>query len=247
MASPKLAGLVLLALSVCTTFSPANAQQWVEINREYSSRSGGSFILRNQQIDEFSAIRLSALERPVRVRDILIRFANGESAILPDQIIRPNGPPYIIPLDANSEVIRITADYFSRNPNAVLVVSGQKVRRKSRRVRTPETTVFSDHGVKANKCSGTLDGGLCRGNWYIDVKFPKRFANTPHVLVSPEKVSDQGGCVRGGTDAIVAYPSRITKAGFRLFVSGSPVSGNCGAKGGWRSRGSAGWIAIGVR
>ncbi|MBI4371655.1 MAG: hypothetical protein HY552_05090 [Elusimicrobia bacterium] len=108
--------------------------------------------------------------------------------------------------------------------------------------------VLSGHGVSPGapaNCSGTFQGGLCSGLWFQDIVFSQPFTSTPHVLVTPENISNQGGCVGGATDKVVAYPANMTRTGFRLYVGGSPDAGSCGAWNGWSSMGSAGWIAVG--
>ncbi len=113
------------------------------------------------------------------------------------------------------------------------------------RVTTGRLTVTSGHGVVTDKCDGRYQGGLCKGAFYTDIRFRQVFRSRPHIIVSIENASHQTGCVGGATDKIVAYPSNITRRGFRLYAYGSPVGGNCGRYSGWSTTVKAGWMAIG--
>lgn len=107
--------------------------------------------------------------------------------------------------------------------------------------------ILSDHGVVPGKCSGRSSGGLCKGKYYVDIRFNRRFARPPHVIVAIEEASSQSGCVGGATDKIVAFPTDITRRGFRLYANGSPAGSGCRDKANWASRVKAGWIAVGKR
>lgn len=60
------------------------------------------------------------------------------------------------------------------------------------------------------------------------MNFSEPFESEPSVIVAPEKISDQGGCVGNYTDAVIGYPENITTTGFDLRVGGSPFRGSCG-------------------
>jgi hypothetical protein len=104
--------------------------------------------------------------------------------------------------------------------------------------------VYSAHGIEPGECEGQAQGGLCSGPFFVDVVFPRPFDDVPHVLVAAEDVSAQQGCVGGATDKIVAYPTNITREGFRLYAYGSPWGGNCDAFNGWATRARAGYLVI---
>lgn len=108
-----------------------------------------------------------------------------------------------------------------------------------------QVKIFSGHNVTPGNCSGTFVGGLCNGGYYVNIAFPTPFASPPHVLVTPELVSNQTGCVGQATDQTSAYPTNITTTGFRLWANGSPENGTCGAYEGWSTYAKAGWLAIG--
>ncbi len=82
--------------------------------------------------------------------------------------------------------------------------------------------IFSENWIIPNTCDWTFVGWLCLGKFYKDITFPEPFNKIPHVLVSPEFVSDQGGSVWYATDQVAAYPDNITKNGFRLYANWSP-------------------------
>ena len=105
--------------------------------------------------------------------------------------------------------------------------------------------ILSGHSITPNVCSGTASGGLCNGGYYIEIEFSQPFDSPPHVIVTPEHVSQQGGCVGGATDSVSAFPTDITKTGFKLWAYGSPSGGSCGTYNGWATFAYAGWIAIG--
>ena len=106
-----------------------------------------------------------------------------------------------------------------------------------------DPTVQSGHGIMPTICSGSNVGSLCSTVWHTDISFPTPFATPPNVLVSPEHVSDQGGCVGGSTDAVICYPSNVSTNGFRLSCGGSPAWDACGAYAGYTSLARAGWLA----
>jgi hypothetical protein len=102
--------------------------------------------------------------------------------------------------------------------------------------------VQSGHHVQPDACTGALQGGLCEGGYYRDVRFATPFDAPPHVLVVAEVASNQGGCVGGATDKVVAYPTDVTREGFRMFIAGSPTA--CGDLEGASSVADGGWIAL---
>ena len=107
-----------------------------------------------------------------------------------------------------------------------------------------DDSVQSGHGIMPTGCAGSNVGSLCSTLWHTDISFPAPFLSPPNVLVSPEHVSAQGGCVGGTTDAVACYPSNITSSGFRLSCGGSPAWGACGDySGGYASLAKAGWLA----
>ena len=108
---------------------------------------------------------------------------------------------------------------------------------------SPHGPIVSAHNVLGLDCEGVADGGLCNGSFYTDVRFETPYARPPHVLVSAENVSNQGGCVGGATDQVVARPANITEHGFRLYVHGSPMQ-SCGDSEGWASRATAGYLVV---
>ncbi len=108
-----------------------------------------------------------------------------------------------------------------------------------------DVAIESDRGVEPRKCDGRERGGLCDGNYYEEIKFDRPFEERPHVIVSIESVSSQGGCVGGATDRVKAFATQVTEKGFVLVASGSPAGSSCGERSGWASRATASWIAIG--
>ena len=106
-----------------------------------------------------------------------------------------------------------------------------------------DDSVQSGHDIMPTGCSGNNVGSLCSTVWHTDVAFQTPFQTVPHVLASPEHVSAQGGCVGGSTDAVICYPSNITKSGFRLSCGGSPAWNACGDYAGYISLAKAGWLA----
>lgn len=106
-------------------------------------------------------------------------------------------------------------------------------------------TMHSAHGLGVSGCLTTSSGGLCDSIPFLDVTFPAPFGAPPHVLVSAELVSNQGGCVGFATDQVSCWPENITASGFRLRCGGSPVSGTCSGLDGLSTYGRAGYIAIG--
>lgn len=110
----------------------------------------------------------------------------------------------------------------------------------------PSCGVVSQHRIKPTTCEGQFQGGLCHGPYTKHINFAdtgKTFTHTPHVLVSPEWTSDQGGCVEYATDAISCFPKNITATGFDLSCNGSPALSTCGAYSGWSSYADGGWLA----
>ncbi len=105
--------------------------------------------------------------------------------------------------------------------------------------------IESGHGLTPGQCPGTNSGGLCSQPFQQNIAFQATFTAPPAVVVVPEDVSQQGGCVGGATDKVVAYPSNITKTGFTLNIGGSPEAGSCGGFEGWYTVSTAGWIAVG--
>jgi hypothetical protein len=109
--------------------------------------------------------------------------------------------------------------------------------------------VFSANNVHLgaqSECQGTYQGGLCSAALKKNIVFPTAFSAPPHVIVTPENVSNQGGCVGGATDKVLAYPENITTTGFTVVGAGSPAGGGCSGYDGWTSNISIGWIAIGT-
>jgi hypothetical protein len=110
--------------------------------------------------------------------------------------------------------------------------------------------ILSNHSVSPNLCDGTaFEAGICNGEWYMSIAFPAGyFNNPPKVMVFPEVVSDPAltPCARGLTDTVYFGAHFITKNGFELWASGSPMVGDntCSDEGRY-SRVRAGWIAIG--
>ncbi|NBV51625.1 hypothetical protein EBR78_10475, partial [bacterium] len=91
---------------------------------------------------------------------------------------------------------------------------------------------------------GTFSGGICSKPWERNITFSPSFSSVPHVLVSASDVSQQGGCVGGTTDKVVAYAKNITPIGFTLVCAGSPNS-TCGSFEGQYSAAECSWIAVG--
>lgn len=106
-----------------------------------------------------------------------------------------------------------------------------------------DAPVASAHNVLGLDCEGVAEGGLCNGAFYTDITFDTPYVRPPHVLVAVENVSNQGGCVGGATDQVVARPANVTERGFRLYVHGSPMQ-SCGASEGWSSRATAGYLVV---
>lgn len=106
-----------------------------------------------------------------------------------------------------------------------------------------DAPVTSAHNVLGLDCEGVAEGGLCNGAFYTDITFDTPYARPPHVIVAAENVSNQGGCVGGATDQVVARPANITERGFRLYVHGSPMQ-SCGGSEGWASRATAGYLVV---
>ena len=100
--------------------------------------------------------------------------------------------------------------------------------------------------VIPDTCTGTAQNGLCQTAWYKDIAFPAdRFTVAPHVIVTARRVpSGTAGCSQGSTDHVVCKPEGISKAGFRLVCSGSPVKGACPGQDDWFSPAAADWTAI---
>jgi hypothetical protein len=96
----------------------------------------------------------------------------------------------------------------------------------------------------ATDCLGVFSGGLCNSAFRRNIVFTEPFSAPPHVIVVPETVSQQGGCVAGATDKVVSYPTNITATGFTLVGAGSP-DGTCGGMHSWSSAAVLGWVAIG--
>jgi len=108
---------------------------------------------------------------------------------------------------------------------------------------TRTETVLSQSSVeKAIYCSGNNVGGYCDTHYYIDITFPKAFSVVPNVIVSPNLISDQGGAIGNATDQSYSKATNITKAGFRMWCSGSPMPGD--PYNGWSTIGSCNWMAV---
>ncbi len=104
--------------------------------------------------------------------------------------------------------------------------------------------VESKQAVLINSCSSPVAGGLCAGSFYKDIIFDQPYAIAPHVIVTPNHISESA-CAGGATDKIVCYPGNITTTGFRLYCSGSPVSDGCGAgTSGYSTPATANWMAV---
>ena len=100
--------------------------------------------------------------------------------------------------------------------------------------------------ILADTCAGTTQNGLCQTAWYKDITFPPdRFTLPPHVIVTPRRIpSGITGCAQGSTDHVVCKPESISKTGFRLVCSGSPIKGACAGQDDWFSPAAADWTAI---
>ncbi len=108
--------------------------------------------------------------------------------------------------------------------------------------------VLSGHGEITNTCDGAIMGnGLCNGRFYKVITFSSPFSSPPHVLVTPERVSEAPACAGSVTDTLAAYPEDITTTGFKLYAFGSPgLINSCGVGSeGYSTQARAGWMAIG--
>jgi hypothetical protein len=66
------------------------------------------------------------------------------------------------------------------------------------------------------------------------------------VIVMVQNISDvtNSSCANGNSDKVLAYPENITTTGFKLWASGSPLPGACGAYETYYTRSRVGWLAV---
>ena len=79
-----------------------------------------------------------------------------------------------------------------------------------------------ENGITPATCPGTNHGGICSKPWVTPITFTEKFDKIPHVLVTAERVSDQGGCVGSATDSVICNPQDVSTEGFDLVCAGSP-------------------------
>lgn len=96
----------------------------------------------------------------------------------------------------------------------------------------------------SNSCDVGFIGGLCQSGYHVNVTFPTPFSTPPQVMVTPNLISAQGGCVGGATDQVRAIAANITTTGFKMYCSGSPED-SCGVYEGYQTIGRCNWMAIG--
>lgn len=104
--------------------------------------------------------------------------------------------------------------------------------------------------VTTTQCDSPAGRQLCGGSFYKDIAFAKPFSAPPHVVVSPNHVSDSqvSPCASSATDTELCYPANITTTGFRLYCSGSPVGTGCGSGyDGYLTSATASWLAFDSR
>lgn len=105
-------------------------------------------------------------------------------------------------------------------------------------------TAQDGHQIQPQTCGGENAGGLCSSPFWKRITFSTPYASAPHVIVAPEHISPQGGCVGGATDQVLCLPQTIDATGFTLSCSGSPVGTSCGAESGYKNLANGGWLAM---
>jgi len=106
--------------------------------------------------------------------------------------------------------------------------------------------VQTGHTEVTDTCEGPSYGGVCNGNYTVQVVFPVAFKSKPLITVAPEQVGRSTSC-GFATDAVGADYRDVTRVGFKFHINGSPLNANaCGAAyDGWQLPASGQWMAIG--